>query len=93
MREPRQVRKCKALLLELIKEARDKGMWIKVVYSNVWFSPDWLEAAVSRGDMLWGSSNFILSDPEELRRSHEQLIKDLQEDLRFLASGSGRIEG
>lgn len=72
-----------ATLSDLIIEARDKKLWLRCAYQDLWFSPDELEAANAKGEFRWGAINFELVSPyvklASLRREVEDAKKRVAE--------------
>lgn len=77
-------------LRPLIEEARLKGLWLCHTYYDLWFSPKELENANKEGKFLWGSTNWMLRNPQEhleyLKHQVAKAEKDLQDfTIRFMS--------
>lgn len=53
----------------MFAEARAKGLWFYIsslTVSEMWFSPDELEAEQKNGKFIWGAVNWRLRPPHEM---------------------------
>lgn len=71
-------------LQPMFLEARQKGLWFKSTYQNLWFSPDELQHSHNSNKFVWGKANWTLADPFELVNRKEIEITNLQISLSEL---------
>ena len=58
----------------LIDKARNRGLWLRCFYQDLWFSPDELEAKNKEGKFLWDPVSWELRDPKERIKTMERQI-------------------
>lgn len=68
-------------MAELLKEAREKKLWLYTSYQGMWFSPDELEKSQQEGKFRWGPSNWELRDPIQKLQELEKNVCDAQKNV------------
>lgn len=69
----------------LIKEAEEKGWWLRSHYQQLEFSPRELRESNAQGRFIWGPVNWELIDPKTL-------LKDEEKELHSLRKHNATIE-
>lgn len=62
-------------------EARNKKLWFRSTYQDIWFSPDELENEQKNNKFVWGVAHWRLVDPNVLIGKKESEIYYLVLDL------------
>jgi hypothetical protein len=57
----------------LFNQAERECLWFYSRYQDMWFSPNELREAHSKGRFIWGAPNWELRDPQEKIDSLERL--------------------
>jgi hypothetical protein len=68
------------MIAPMLKEARERGLWLHCSYQDMWFTPDELEAEQKEGRLCWGPVNWKLRDPRELYESIERRREELEKE-------------
>lgn len=70
-----------AEMKDLLNQARQKKLWLRGRYNNLWFTPDELEREQAMGSFRWGAVNWELCNPVDRLFQLKQIVERAQSEL------------